>query len=434
MRAAGLRAAVVGKTHAVADRAGLARLGLDVRSGTGRLIAEAGFEPYARDDGLATEKSLAGADSPYNEFLTARGYGGRNPWHDYANSGFDSNGDIASGWLLRNARLAARVAEEHSETAWTTDRACDFIAEQSDRPWLLHVSYIKPHWPYIAPDPYHRLYGSSDILSANRAAHETDDVHPVYRAFREHAEARTFSREEARRTVVPTYMGLIKQIDDHVGRLLAGLSQSGRMHDTLIVFTSDHGDLLGDHWLGEKELFFEPCVRVPLIIYDPSPQASRGTTCSELVEAIDLIPTFLDSLEQPLPQHVLEGQSLLGVVRGAKVAARDAVFSELDYAFYPARRALKLGPNEARAVMVRTKRHKLVHYDGFAPQLYDLSNDPWEREDRGSDPGLTRTREELNELLVCWMRRRRNRITLRNSDVVGRSNGPVAGGVQIGRW
>src|SRR5918994_5449682 len=182
MRAAGLRAAVVGKTHAVADREGLSRLGLDVRSGTGRLIAEAGFEPYARDDGLVPEKSLARADSPYNEFLTARGYGGRNPWHDYANSGFDSNGDIASGWLLRNARLAARVAEEHSETAWTTDRACDLIAEQGDRPWLLHVSYIKPHWPYIAPDPYHRLYGSADVLPANRAAREIDDVHPVWRA------------------------------------------------------------------------------------------------------------------------------------------------------------------------------------------------------------------------------------------------------------
>src|SRR5918993_235338 len=79
MRAAGLRAAVVGKTHAVADREGLTRLGLDVRSGTGRLIAEAGFEPYARDDGLATENSLARADSPYNEFLTARGYGGWSP-------------------------------------------------------------------------------------------------------------------------------------------------------------------------------------------------------------------------------------------------------------------------------------------------------------------------------------------------------------------
>src|SRR5918993_3156218 len=69
MRAAGLRAAVVGKTHAVADRDGLARLGLDVRTGAGRLIAEAGFEPYARHDGLITEKNLTGADSPYNEFL-----------------------------------------------------------------------------------------------------------------------------------------------------------------------------------------------------------------------------------------------------------------------------------------------------------------------------------------------------------------------------
>jgi arylsulfatase A-like enzyme len=229
-------------------------------------------------------------------------------------------------------------------------------------------------------------------------------------------------------------MGLIKQIDDHVGRLLAFLSQSGRMHDTLIVFTSDHGDLLGDHWLGEKELFFEPSVRLPLIICDPSPEAVRGATCNELVEAIDLIPTFLEALQQPLPDHVLEGRSLLGVLRGADAPARDAVFSELDYAFYPARRALKLRANEARAVMVRTKRHKLVHYEHFAPQLYDLSNDPSELDDRGTDPGLLRTREELNELLACWMSHRLNRTTLRNSDVIGRMNGPIAGGVQIGCW
>ena len=103
------------------------------------------------------------------------------------------------------------------------------------------------------------------------------------------------SRDDVRLTVIPTYMGLVKQIDDHVGRLLAFLAEAGRMDDTLIVFTSDHGDFLGDHWLGEKELFFESCVRLPLIIYDPSADAVRGAVCDELTEAIDLIPTFLDA-------------------------------------------------------------------------------------------------------------------------------------------
>jgi arylsulfatase A-like enzyme len=97
----------------------------------------------------------------------------------------------------------------------------------------------------------------------------------VYRAFRQHPEGVAFSRDEVRRTVIPAYMGLVKQIDDHIGRLLAFLEQSGRMDDTMIVFTSDHGDYLGDHWLGEKEMMYEQGVRVPLIIVDPSEQAAR---------------------------------------------------------------------------------------------------------------------------------------------------------------
>jgi arylsulfatase A-like enzyme len=434
MRAAGLRAAVVGKTHAAPDLEGIARLGVDGAHGTGRLIAEAGFEPYARDDGIVTDKTLTRAEPPYNAYLKALGYAGQNPWHDFANSGLTPSNDVASGWFLRNARFSSRVAEKHSETAWTTDRACDFIREQGERPWLLHVSYIKPHWPYIAPEPYHRLFDAEDVSAPIRAAHEADDAHPVYRAFRQHPEGQAFSSELVRRTVIPTYMGLIKQIDDHVGRLLGFLAQAGRLDDTLIAFTSDHGDLLGDHWLGEKELFFEPCVRLPLIIYDPSADAESGGTCDELVQAVDLIPTFLNALGQPVPEHILDGQSLLSVVRGAKAVTREAVFSELDYAFYPARRTLGLGPNDARAVMVRTKRYKLVHYDGFPPQLYDLLNDPCELRDLGTDPGARAVRDDLHELLVCWMRHRRNRTTLSDADVVGRSNGPVLSGVQIGRW
>lgn len=91
--------------------------------------------------------------------------------------------------------------------------------------------------------------------------------------------------------MIPTYMGLVKQIDDHIGRLMAGLEAQGRLKDTLIVFTSDHGDLLGDHWLGEKELFYEASAGVPLIIVDPS-NPKQVDTCDDLVEAIDLIPTL----------------------------------------------------------------------------------------------------------------------------------------------
>ena len=108
--------------------------------------------------------------------------------------------------------------------------------------------------------------------------------------------SRNMSRNEAREKVIPTYMGLIKQIDDQMGVLMQFLEARGLLDTTMIVFTSDHGDYLGDHWMGEKDLFHEQSAKIPLIVIDPSAAAdsTRGTVSDALVEAIDLAPTFLD--------------------------------------------------------------------------------------------------------------------------------------------
>ena len=165
LREQGLRVALVGKTHMTADAVGLKRLGINAHSFEGVLAAECGFEPYERDDGLCAERDVM-ADLRYNQYLRNLGYTGENPWHEYANSSVSDGGDIQSGWLMRHARAPARVKEEHSETAYMTGRAMEFIAEAGDRPWCLHLSYIKPHWPYIAPAPYHSMYGAKDVIAA----------------------------------------------------------------------------------------------------------------------------------------------------------------------------------------------------------------------------------------------------------------------------
>ena len=152
------------------------------------------------------------------------------------------SGSILSGWSLRHSGLPARVAEEHSETAYMTDRALQFIRETGERPWVLHLSYIKPHWPLMAPAPYHDMYGADDVAPAVRSKAEQDHGHPVMRAFMEMECSRTYSDDAKRAVAVPTYMGLIRQLDDHIGRLLQALEESGRLDDTAIIFTSDHGD------------------------------------------------------------------------------------------------------------------------------------------------------------------------------------------------
>lgn len=434
LRPRGIRTALVGKTHMVPDEEGMKRLGLFSERGDGVLIGQCGFDPFDRDDGVHPDKR-GDLDFPYNHFLEAHGYSGTNPWHTFANSAQGPKGEILSGWNMRNARLPARVKEEHSETAYCTERAIEFIRAQGDGPWCLHLSFIKPHWPYMAPAPYHGLYSERDILPACRSEEERRDPHPVYAAFMQHREGLAFSRDEVRNTVIPTYMGLTKQVDDRLGRLFKFLEEQGRMRDTMIVFTSDHGDFLGDHWLGEKELFYEQAARVPMIVYDPDDAAPRGAVSEAFVEAIDLVPTFLDALGISIPTHILEGRSLVPLMRQGKPNGRDAVFSELDYGAYHARRSLGLSVSEARAVMVRTRRWKMVHYDGFAPQLFDLEADPNEFHDLGRDPAYAAVRTELKDRIFDWMRARKNRVAV--PDAVAERQGArknAGSDVLIGRW
>lgn len=435
LRPLGLRTAVVGKTHVAPDTRGMERLGL----GTGReaqLFSQAGFEPYARDDGLYPETGSR-VQSPFNDYLRSLGYEADNPWHDYANSALDSDGKEVSGWHLRNAGLPARVDPEHSETAFTTDRALDFITECRERPWCLHLSYIKPHWPYMAPAPFHALYGADDVQPVRASERELESPNPVYAAFAALPFSHEFSKPRTRRRVIPTYMGLIAEIDHHLGRLWSRLEASGRLEDTMIVFTSDHGDYLGDHWLGEKDLFHEQSVRVPLIIYDPDPAAgpTRATHDDRLVEAIDLLPTFVDALGGTPEPHLLDGQSLLPVLRGsADAPRRDAVVSEGDFSFSAARHALGLAPHEARGIMIRTATHKYVDFGKSGSQLFDLDDDPMELNDRSGDQSYERVRREMAGRLFEWLRARRIQRQLSDDEVEARTGKDREHGFLIGVW
>ena len=433
LREGGLRVAVVGKTHVVGDRKGMARLGVDPKTPQGVLVDEGGFEPYARDDGIVPDAKLKYQDPPFNRYLLDLGYSGPNAWHDHANAALGPAGEVLSGWQMRNAALPARVPDAHSETAWTTDRAIDFMREQGDAPWCLHVSYIKPHWPYIAAAPYHAMFTKADMQPPVRSESERQSAHPVVEAFRQHPESLAFSRDEVRDTVAPTYMGLVKQLDDHIGRLMRALNELGRQEDTLIVFTSDHGDLLGDHWLGEKEMFYEASVKVPLIVVDPTAKRP-GARHEGLVEAIDLLPTFKDALGLDTASPWFDGRSLLPIVRGETSPEREAVFSELDYAFYGARRDLGINVNEARATMVRTARWKYVRFEGLPPQLFDLQGDPDELCDLGRDSSQHAVHSEMERLISAWRARCRNRTAMSDEEVLARGDRAKVGGVRIGEW
>ncbi len=435
LAAAGCDLTLVGKSHFFPDVATIDRLGGSADRDKAALALEGGFEVVVRDDGVFGHGRI---ETDYANYLRRHGYDSDNPWHDFANSAEGPEGEILSGWHLRYAREPARVPDEHGETAYMTDRAIEFIDRKGDAPWCLHLSYIKPHWPYVVSAPYNTLYGPGDALPVNRHDDERASDHPVYRAFMERDESRAFMRDEVRDTVVPIYMGLIKQLDDHIGRLIDHLEAAGRLDDTLIVFTSDHGDYLGDHWLGEKEMFHDASVRVPLILVDPSAAAdgTRGTVDHRLVESIDLAPTFMEALGIAPAGEALEGRSLLPVTRGTQGSDwRDATFSEIDYAFHrDVREALDRPIDLCRGAMVFDGRYKYVHYEGFPPQLFDLEDDPQELIDRGVDGAYADVRARLHERLFRWQRTLKQRTTVDDAFVDRWQAEANAGGVIVGQW
>ena len=444
----GADAVLVGKTHVRADEPGLARLGVAGASDIGIRLREAGFLPFERHDGLHPDGDYD-PDPTYNDYLRAKGFDADNPWEAYANGAIDENGAFVSGWFMENAHRPARVPKEHSETAWITDRAIDFIAERAsgDRPWCLHLSYIKPHWPYLAPDPYHAMYDASQVAAANRSEDERANPHPLYAAFMQERYSTAFSRDEVRDRVVPAYMGLISEVDDNLGRLFAFLRERELWDDTLIVFTSDHGDYLGDHWLGEKYLFHDPSVRIPMIVRDPRPAAAatRGSVSSDLVEMIDLLPTFLDFIAgHPVSQerlHQLDGRSLLPLLEGRQPDGwRSHVFSEYDYAYDGARLRVGTPVDDSSATMLFDGRWKYIHVPDHPPMLFDLQNDPLERRDLGRDGGYEDILAGMHKQMFDWCRKQSNRTTVAREAIATAAEASAAydavieANILIGYW
>ncbi|MDF0595623.1 sulfatase-like hydrolase/transferase [Psychromarinibacter halotolerans] len=442
LRDAGMDAWLVGKTHMEADEEGMARLGLDPDSKIGARVAECGFDIWERDDGMVTkgpdgsfaEGGITNAHN-YTNYLKARGYESENPWHDFANSGIDAEGNVLSGWFLKNSTEAANIADEDSETPYMTTRAMEFI-EGHDGPWMCHLSYIKPHWPYIVPEPYHDMYGPEHVQGPIRSAAEYDDAHPVLRGMMESPVGKAFSTDKIRNAVIPAYMGLIKQCDDQMGRLFKWLEDTGRMDETMIVLTSDHGDFLGDHWMGEKQFFHDTSTRVPLIVYDPSPKAdaTRGTVSDALVECIDFAPTFVEVAGGKPASHILEGHSLLPILHGtATEMPRDHVICEYDYAATPLADKLGLNVREAVMFMVADKDWKLIHCEGgFRPILFDLVNDPHELTDLGDRADMAPVIERMYDKLFRWARRTSQRTTRTEEQLIEMRTSTRRRGVIIG--
>lgn len=260
-----------------------------------------------------------------------------------------------------------------------TERACRWLRDEAtrpaDQPWALFVSWARPHFPMIAPEKYREIYPPESMpLDLHRRVREAPD-HPALRVLREVQNYDDyFVDENNMRAAIAAYYGMVSAMDEQVGKVLAALDEVGAAGDTTILYTSDHGDNLGNRTFWGKSNMYEDSLAVPMFMAGPG--IAEGRQVATPVSLVDVYPTVLDiaGMEQTARERdVLPGRSLLQIADEGETDR--TVFAE-----YHAVGAI------TGMFVVRFDRWKYVHYEGYAPQLFDLVEDPLEAHDLGQSP------------------------------------------------
>jgi len=281
------------------------------------------------------------------------------------------------------------------QTTWCAEKAIRFIEARADAdtPWLFSVNMFDPHFPFDPPERLLQRYldDLEDVPLPNYRPGELETKPEHQQNWHQGGPHRAEEMSERdHRLVRAAYWAMIDLIDEQVGRMLGALEAAGQAENTMVIFMSDHGEMLGDHGLYLKgRAFYEPAVRVPLIVSAPG-AIQGGRRSRALVELVDLAPFLLEAAGLPVPRS-MQGHSLLPLLSGGADLDhhRDDVYSE----FHVARQRPKPGDN---VTMLRTDRHKLVVVHGKEPgELYDLKADPTETDNRWDDPACRAVKVDL---------------------------------------
>jgi arylsulfatase len=306
---------------------------------------------------------------------------GRDPYQDYR-GGNDQRGGISYPF-----------DERVHETRWVADQAIAFLeSHPRNAPWFLKVSWLRPHAPYTAPKRWYDRYEGIEIPPPAVGDWARQCYGDVTNSFQKDPNlTRGVVPAEELRESRRSYAAAISFMDEQLGRVLAALEKRGELDNTLILFTADHGDILGDNLLYRKTFPVEGSVNVPMIVRWPGRlglDAKRGQVRQELVELRDVLPTFLDAAGLPTPAAV-EGRSLLDALRGKPWRP----LLDLEHASCYA-------PKDGWVALMG-QRHKYVYYTlTGAQQLFDLTNDPHELRDLTSEPASTALVKEWRQKMV----------------------------------
>jgi arylsulfatase A-like enzyme len=348
------------------------------------------------------------------------------PWLSWlAERGIDSSvghPDIhrpvgAAGKSVTNGPPA--YSADETPAAFLAGEFVRWLGEQDKvSPWFAHLSFISPHPPFIVPEPYNTLYDAADGPAfARREGWEREAAaHPflAYVLGRLEKEkflpgmkgkVRDFSEDEFR-AIRALYWGMVTETDAQLGRVFGAVRKAGAWDDTIVILTSDHAEMMGDHFLLGKGGFFDPSYHIPLIVRDPRRGRTAGRRVERFTEAVDVMPTLLDLLGQTPPAH-LDGRSLAPFLDGRTPTGwREAAHWEFDFRSIgkgSAERHFGLRPQQCNLAVLRGERWKYVHFGGgLPPLLYDMEADPGESHDLAADPAFLSVRLEHAERLLSW--------------------------------
>lgn len=290
----------------------------------------------------------------------------------------------------------SKLEAEHLQEAWSADRTIDLLNAHADgeQPFMIFTSFFGPHFPYAVPAPYDTMYSPDDVERWINFD-ETFENKPLIQQkemLRWNASHLTWPDWQR---VIAYYWGYCTYIDDQIARILAQLESSGLADNTIVIYSSDHGDMTGSHRLFNKGMYmYDEIYRIPLLVRWPgvTPPASQ---CDEFVTLVDLMPTMLDAAEAEQPDN-LDGRSLRPLLDDTpEVAWADDIFAEYhgyESALYTQR-------------MVRTKSWKYIYNPCSEDELYDVASDPGELRNLAGMLGFKHVLRRMKARLMTWMER-----------------------------
>ncbi|MCB1030093.1 MAG: sulfatase-like hydrolase/transferase [Acidimicrobiales bacterium] len=310
----------------------------------------------------------------------------------------------------------SRFPAEHTETAFLTERFLEWHRRRDEaHPWFAHLSYIRPHPPYRAPEGYHDLYDPDSGPGFKRLADRDAEAsrHLIHGAGAQITKAPVDEREM--RQLRAAYWGNMSEVDAQLGMLFETLGERGDLEDTLIVLTSDHGDQMGDHWLVEKLGWWDESYFIPLIVVDPRRESdqTRGLAIDNFTESVDILATLCEWIGAEIPLQV-DGRALQPFLHDgcAPTDWRTEAHWQWDFrdpVDHFGEDLLGLTMEQCTLDVIRGSDYKYVHFGDGDCLYFDLSADPDQLEDRSKDQASLCALADARSRLLSWRMRHDDR-------------------------